>query len=277
MHKIDPPTLTFYRFFIAFLCLLPYLLLTGDIAPLAKLRRWRLTRKILFTGAMMALNYGFYIFALARMSPSGAQVLIQLAPMMFLLAGVFIFDEYFSMRQWLGFAVFVVGLFTFFHLRISAMLAGFDNYAIGMLLMLAAALFWVIYAIGQKQLLSSLGSIHLMMLINGIGTVAFLPFASPLQVTGLNAFELVLLFLCGLNTVIAYGAFTEALKHWQASRISATLAIVPLLTLGFVQLNDYFDFIPLISEPLDAWVLLGAALVVIGAFTASMANYRRAG
>ena len=72
--------------------------------------------------------------------------------------------------------------------------------------------------------------------------------------------------------MIAYGAFAEALNHWQASRISATLAIVPLLTLGFVQLTLHWQIIPLVPEPLDMFVLLGAAMVVGGAFVASLAD-----
>ena len=272
MHKIDPATLTFYRFLIALLILLPFLALRGSLHELRVLRDRKVLYKVLLTGLMLAANYGFYVFALERMTPSGAQVLIQLAPMMFLLSGIFVFDESFSRQQWLGFLVFVAGLATFFHLRLAEIFRGIDSYAIGMLLMIVAALFWVAYAINQKQLSSKLGSVHLMLLINGIGALCFLPIATPSQALTLNGFETLLLLLCGLNTVIAYGAFAEALNHWEASRISATFAIVPLLTLGSVQLTLHFEWIPLLAEPLDAWVLLGAAMVVVGAFVASLSG-----
>ena len=44
------------------------------------------------------------------------------------------------------------------------------------------------------------------------------------------------LLACCLNTLVAYGAFAEALAHWEASRVSATLSITPLVTFVAVAL-----------------------------------------
>ena len=41
-----------------------------------------------------------------------------------------------------------------------------------------------------------------------------------------------LLLACCMNTLVAYGAFAEALAHWEASRVSAILATTPLLCLA---------------------------------------------
>jgi drug/metabolite transporter (DMT)-like permease len=81
--------------------------------------------------------------------------------------------------------------------------------------------------------------------------------------------------LCGLNTVIAYGSFSEALNHWEASRISATFTIVPLLTMGFVYLLSFYPIVEVATEPMDFWVIVGAILVVIGAALASLARSKQ--
>ena len=52
----------------------------------------------------------------------------------------------------------------------------------------------------------------------------------------LDAIGLWLLAYCALNTLVAYGAFAEALAHWEASRVSTILATTPLLSLGVIAL-----------------------------------------
>lgn len=280
MHKLDPYTVTFYRFFFAVIILLPILFARRSaIDEIRQLRKPRIIKTIIVAGILLSFNYGFYVFALERMSPTGAQLLIQLAPMLFLLSGVFLFGEYFSKAQWLGFFTFIIGLLLFFHMRLNDVFVGAaesDNYGIGMLFMVCAAICWAGYAIAQKKVSSSMGSMQLMLLINLIGTILFLPLAQPLLVIDLTAFEWLLLCLCGLNTVIAYGSFSEALNHWEASRISATFTLVPLLTMGFVYLLSFYPIVEVATEPMDFWVIVGAILVVIGAALASLARGKQA-
>lgn len=279
MHKLDPFTVTFYRFFFAVIILLPVLLLRPKaLADIALVRKPRVLKNILLAGLLLAFNYGFYVLALERMSPTGAQVLIQLAPMLFLLSGVFLFSEFFSSIQWAGFFTFICGLLLFFHLRLSDVVDGAQanqDYAIGMLSMVAAAICWAGYAIAQKKVASSLGALQLMVLINSIGSLCFLPLADPTLVLQLNGFEWLLLVLCGLNTVFAYGSFSEALNHWEASRISAIFSIVPLLTMAFVYLLEIFPVVKVVAEPMDWISAMGALLVVFGAALASLAGDKR--
>ena len=68
-------------------------------------------------------------------------------------------------------------------------------------------------------------SLQVMMVIYLACAVLITPWAHPLQVLELNALQGWLLFACCLNTLVAYGAFAEALAHWEASRVSAALAL----------------------------------------------------
>lgn len=276
MHKLDPFTVTFYRFFFAVVILLPVLLMRPKaLSDLRVISKPSVLKKLILAGLLLTLNYGFYVLALERMSPAGAQVLIQLAPMLFLLSGVFLFKESFSVLQWLGFFAFIAGMLLFFHLRLSGLIEGSkenQDYAIGMLLMVAAAVCWAGYAIATKKLSSSLTALQLMVLINTIGSLCFLPLAHPTLVLQLTSFEWLLLVLCGLNTVFAYGSFSEALNHWEASRISAMFTLVPLLTIGFVYLLEFFPVVKVVAEPMDWISISGALLVVTGAALASLAG-----
>jgi drug/metabolite transporter (DMT)-like permease len=73
-----------------------------------------------------------------------------------------------------------------------------------------------------------------------------------------------MLLFCGLNTLMAYGAFAEALDHWEASRVSAVIALTPLVTLISVWAVSLLTPTLIAPEHLTLLGLLGAILVVAG-------------
>jgi drug/metabolite transporter (DMT)-like permease len=92
----------------------------------------------------------------------------------------------------------------------------------------------VFYALGQKQLLTVWNSLQVMMVIYLFCALLLTPWVHPLEALQLSPLQGWLLLACCMNTLVAYGAFAEALAHWEASRVSATLAITPLVTFGAV-------------------------------------------
>jgi drug/metabolite transporter (DMT)-like permease len=79
-----------------------------------------------------------------------------------------------------------------------------------------------------------------------------------------------------INTVGAYGAFAEALAHWEASRVSAILALTPLMAVATVELVHWLVPEVLAGESIRAMGWLGAALVVVGSTFASLLGRRAA-
>ena len=76
---------------------------------------------------------------------------------------------------------------------------------------------------------------------------------------------------CCLNTLIAYGCFAEALNLWDASKVSAVLALAPLFTIAtlkvIVIINPEYAF----TDRLSNLSVLGAVLLIVGsALTALM-------
>jgi drug/metabolite transporter (DMT)-like permease len=175
-------------------------------------------------------NYVLYLMGLNLLSPGTAQLVVQMGPIMLLIASLFVFKERFSLGQGIGLLVLLIGFALFFNQRLTELLTSLSDYTAGVLLVLLASTVWTFYALGQKQLLTVWNSLQVMMVIYLFCALLLTPWVHPLEALQLNPLQGWLLLACCMNTLIAYGAFAEALAHWEASRVSATLAITPLVT-----------------------------------------------
>ncbi len=269
MATLDPITTTFFRFSLAALLLTPYLILRHRLPNRRKFLSPKQLVQLLAAGLLLTANYALYILGLEKTTPEAAQVMIQLAPMLLLLAGLWIFKEQFSMTQWLGFATFVSGLLLFFNHHLADLFLSFNDYGVGLLLIIIAAICWTGYAVIQKFLLMEFNSEETMLVFYWIGALAFLPFTDFSLLPQLSNWQWGLLIFCGLNTLIAYGSFAEALVHMEASRVSAVIALTPLLTIAIVQLIPMQG---IVAESLQVISLIGALMVVCGSITTAVAK-----
>jgi len=136
------------------------------------------------------------------------------------------------------------------------------------------AVTWAVYALAQKQLLQSLSSPSIMLIIYGVCTLLFTPFANPKIIFTLNPLHWGMLLFCALNTLIAYGAFAESLEHWEASRISAVLALAPIVTLISVWLVSVITPNLITPEHFSFIGIIGAVLVVTGSVAIALGKNR---
>ena len=261
LTTLDPMTTTFFRYAIAAALITPYLVARKKLVNRHKLTSVKLNLQLLLAGSLLVCNYALYIFGLERITPEAAQLMMQVAPVMLLLAGVLVFKERFSILQWLGFGIFVSGLLMFFSPRFADIFVSLSDYGIGLLMLATAANTWVGYAIMQKFLIKEFNPEETMLVFYWIGAIAFLPFSSFDALSELTKVQWSLLAFCGLNTLIAYGCFSEALAHIEASRVSAVIAMTPLVTLLLVQL---IPMPGIVAESLQSVTILGAMLVVTG-------------
>lgn len=264
LQYMDVNTITWFRFLIAAVFLGGYLVITKRLPSLSSLKNNKIMVLMLLTVFGLLANYILYMMGLALTSPESTQVMIQIAPMLLLIGGVCVFKESFNTKQKVGLLTFILGLVLFFNQRFEQLFSFQGNYALGLFFIILAAILWAIYALAQKQLLKSFASEEIMILIYLAGTLAFLPSSAPSLVFELDTIGWLLLIFCGANTLLAYGAFAEALEHWEASRVSATLAITPLLTLIFMQIINYISPGAITNEPLNTTSIIGAVILVIG-------------
>jgi drug/metabolite transporter (DMT)-like permease len=280
LQALDPLTLTWFRFLVAALLTAGWLGARGRLGGLSSLGR-RGGAMLALAAVMLVGNYVFYLLGVARTSPGNAQLLIQLAPLLMALGGILVFGEHFRRAQWLGLALLVAGLGLFFrdqmlHVDATPGHAGTHAYLVGSSLVVLGAVVWAVYALAQKQLLVKLGSMQILGVIYVVATLLLWPFAHPSQLARLDATQWTLLAFCALNTVVAYGAFAEALAHWEASRVSAVLAVTPLLCLGVVAIVHALWPSTLAPEPMSLVGWIGASLVVVGSTTVSLLGRRGA-
>ncbi|TZF88404.1 DMT family transporter [Cognatilysobacter lacus] len=278
LQAVDPLTLTWFRFVVSALLTAAWLGARGQLGGFAGLgrRRWGL---LAIAAVMLVGNYVFYLLGVARTSPGNAQLLIQLAPLLMAIGGILVFGERFRAAQWLGLALLAAGLGMFFRdqlVHVDARDHGNGAYLTGSLLVVVAAVVWAVYALAQKQLLVRLGSMQILGVIYVVATLLLWPFAHPTQLLRLDGVQWALLAFCALNTVVAYGAFAEALAHWEASRVSAVIALTPLLCLGVIAAVHSWWPAVLAPEPMSMLGWIGAALVVVGSSTVSLLGQRRA-
>ncbi len=280
LQALDPFTLTWFRFLVAALLLGGWLGARGEFAALRGLPRaaWIL---LWLAALMLTGNFVFYLLGVQYTTPGNAQLLIQLAPLGMMLGGIVIFRERFGAWQWAGMLLIIGGLGLFFRDQLGSatqhgalLRTDSTHYLIGSAFVLLAALVWAAYALAQKQLLMRLRSPVVLAFIYAIAALALLPFAHPQRLLALSGLQWLVLGYCALNTLGAYGAFAEALAHWEASRVSAVLATTPLLCIAVVDLAHTLWPAQIDAEHIGVLGWLGAAIAIIGSIAVSLFRKR---
>ncbi len=272
LTKLDIYTINWFRFLVSFIVLGGYLGIRRNLPNFSQFSTLPPYLLLLLPISILGLigNYIFFVMGLQATSPSHAEVLIQLAGVFLSLGGLLIFKERYSRYQWMGVGVLATGFIGFFYEQLKVLTTNNDRYIGGSLLLIVAGLTWAIYALIQKQLLTKLDSTHIMWVIYGVCGLFFWAFAQPQLLLQLNPIEWIALIFCGLNTVIAYGAFAESLQHWEASRVSAILALAPIFTIVSMSLTAWLAPGLLAPEHITPLGLVGAILVVTGSMSISL-------
>jgi len=271
LMTMDASTVTWYRFVFAAVCTLVYLLIFTRPLRLPTINR-SIAGLLGIAIFGLTTNYIFFLKGLEFSTPSTTQVVIQLAPVLLLFGGLLIFKERFNRWQWFGLFLFSIGILLFFNQQITAIDSVDSDYQTGILLVILASITWAAYALAQKQLLNYFNSNQVMLCIYIVGILMFLPVAEPQQLWLQPRHSLWLLVFCCINTLLAYGCFAAALNHLEATRVSAVLAITPLLTIAFMriialQFPGYVEI-----EVLNQLSIGGACLMVCGAVLTALSK-----
>jgi len=266
---MDAPTLVWYRFLLALVVLFSYLLYRRRLPVIGSLKRSTILWLVL-AGIGLCINYLFFALSLNYVNAETSEALIQLTTLFLLLGGVLVYKEPFFKVQKIGALLIVIGMVLFFNDRFSELLRGESGLMIGAMMLIAASIAWVNYALIQKHLLSTFDSVQILFMIYIVSTVALLPLVQPSSILSLTLLQLGLLLFCCLNTVLAYGSFAEALVHWHASKVSAVLALAPIFTI--IGLKVVVWFIPSyeFTDHLNALSVLAAGILVLGSVTVAL-------
>ena len=253
-------TIAWFRFSLAFLLLGIILQFKGS-RPLNILRKppWM----GIFGGLCLTANYYWVTLGVEISGPSNMAVLIQTASVFLFLTGVFVFRERLASRQILGMFVVATGLTLFFFDQQSRVTMSSDYYFADFLIIMAAIV-WEGYMISQKFLSREYGAQSLNFLVYTVATVALIGTVewSEFVSAGFNAW--LALILCGINTLLAYGALAEAVKYIPLSLISVIISLNPLITLVGMKILPAMGFANLQPDPVGMVGYFGGAIAVTG-------------
>jgi drug/metabolite transporter (DMT)-like permease len=146
LEKLDPYTVTWFRFFLSFILLTIYLTIRGQLPKLRQLS-FRSYLLLAIASIFLAANYILFLQGLQLTSAANAEVIIQLAPLLMGLGGLLIFGERYTIFQWFGVSVLSVGLILFFHEKIANLATEPKTYIFGSSLVILGAVVWAIYAL----------------------------------------------------------------------------------------------------------------------------------
>ena len=259
---LDAYTITWCRFLAAGLMVGLFLARRGQLPNPLRLAT-PLRPLLLIAVAGLTLNYTLFVVGLRLISPATAQVVFQSANLFVLLGGLVVYREHFSRLQWLGAAVLVAGLVLFFNRRLPLLFGAHSELGLGVLLVAVSALSWASYGLVQKRLLREWSSAQLLWILYMGGALLLTPLAHPTNLRLLNAPQSWALLFCCLNTLVAYGAYAEAMHLGQVTRISATVAVSPLFTsLASVLAADWL--LPLHAAETPNFLTFAGVAAVVG-------------
>ena len=269
LKAVDPITVTLVRFAVA-----------GSVTLVwqrkqisAGMSNWNSHLRLLVIGGLaLTANHVLYVWGLRFSSAGNAQLFIQLAPLLFGLVSVVLFKEAFSWQRGGGVLLLLAGLGLYFLENLKLLAANVEDYLLGCFLLFLAAVTWVVYACCQKVLNSKLGHAPVTAFFYVLATLSLLPLSKPASIGALDAVGVVALLYCGINTLVAYGAFAAAIDCWDASRVSATLSLVPICTMLLVEVFSYHTPAHVAAEKTSAAALFGALLVVFGSALAALGS-----
>jgi drug/metabolite transporter (DMT)-like permease len=274
LTDMDAVTITWYRFLAATLVLAAFLRSRGTLSRLGRLKTRRSLRLLAVAAIGLMGSFILYISSLKFIPPGASAVVYQLSTYFMLFGGVVLFRESFRREQWFGLGAITLGLGLFFNQRLSMFVGHATDYLFGVLLVVFASIVWASYALAQKQLLSICSSAQIMFLLYALGVVMMFPLTSLSQIRRLSTLQYLVLAYASTNALLAYACFAEALQHWEASRVSAMMATVPLLTLGMSTAAHRIWPDQIKPEQLNLLALFGAVLVVVGSMLAALGGRR---
>ena len=271
LPAMDTFTITWYRFGSAAI-VVGMFLASGASLP-NPLRLKAMLRLLLFAAVIgLTINYTLFVVGVRLTTPAIAQTVTQLSSIFLLFGGLLIYRERFARLQWLGLALLLGGLLLFFNHRLPEIFSRRSHLGLGVLLLLVGSLSWACYGLAQKRLLREYSSAQILWLLYVGGFLLLLPAVHPARVLELDRPQAWALVFCCFNTLIAYGAYAQAMSLGEVTRVSATVTTSPLFALlGSAVASVWLPGFAAL-EPPNLLSMVGACGVVAGSALCALAR-----
>ncbi|MDP3150865.1 MAG: DMT family transporter [Ignavibacteria bacterium] len=224
---IPPVTYAGLRYIIAFIIFIPFVLKKKYLTEIKKLSTSQWKKLTLLGLVFYTFTQGAQFLGLSLLPSVTVSLLLNFTPIIVAIAGIFLLKEKPSILQWIGSALFIVGIVTYFF-----PVALIGNKGLGLVIMLGGVLANAGSAIigrdiNRKKDISPLVITFISM---GIGAIILI-----LTGFGLNGFPalslknwLFLFWLAGINTAFAFTLWNLTLRSltaMESSIINGTMLI----------------------------------------------------
>ncbi len=265
--KVEPSTIVWFRFVIAF-----FLLSLWNIIYRPQAFQVLIKPPLFLVLAALALswNYMGFMLGIHYTTPSNAQLFIQSGPLILAAAGIIIFREKLRKNQVIGFALAMVGLVFFYNQQIQQFIGAEARYSTGVLLTVSAAIAWAVYATFQKSLVKRYPENTLNLFLFGFPALIYIPFVDLSPFLHLSFGWWLLMVFLGVNTLVAYTFLAKALKNTEANKVSVIIILNPLITFTTMAILTKMDVSWIDGErftllsSVGALILLAGAILVVG-------------
>jgi len=121
----------------------------------------------------------------------------------------------------------------------------------------------------QKKLVSKYSVSSLNLFLFGFPAILYLPFVNFEPLFHLHWTWWLLLLFLGANTLIAYTCLAQALKYTEANKVSVIILVNPIITFVTMGILTHLNVEWIAHERFSMFTILGASLVLTGAYFVS--------
>lgn len=261
-QEIDPVTISWFRFLLAFLILAGW-------QAVKQPESFKILVKppLILVIATLGLswNYVGFMMGIHYTTPSNAQLFIQTGPILLTIGGIVFFKERITRLQIAGFVIALAGMAFFYRDQLLAFFDVQQNYNLGVLHLMGAAVAWTLYALLQKKLVARFDVQSLNLFIFGLPVLLYLPFINPESLQNISFTTWLLLLFAGLNTLLSYTFLAKSLQLIEASKVSIIIILNPIITFVSMEVLTLMNVKWIGHERFSAFSIIGAFLVIAGA------------
>ena len=259
--EIPPITYAGLRYFIAFLCFIPFIFRKKYIAEIKQLKPFQWKKLILLGFVFYTFTQGAQFLGLSLLPSVTVSLMLNFTPIIVAIMGIFLLSEKPTTIQWIGSSLFIVGIITYF-LPISLI----ANQAIGLLVMLIGVLANAISAIIGRDINRNKDISPLVITFISMGVGAIILIIIGFSLNGIPEISFktwgFLLWLAVINTAFAFTLWNLTLRTltaMESSIINGTM-LIQIAILAWYFLGETITFKEGIGMTIAAF---GAVLVQI--------------
>lgn len=261
LFEIPPITYAGLRYIIAFLCFIPFIFRKKYISEIKQLKPTQWKKLILLGFIFYTFTQGSQFLGLSLLPSVTVSLMLNFTPLIVAVMGVFLLAEKPTYLQWIGSALFILGIITYFF---PVSLIG--NEAIGLIIMAIGVLANAISAIIGRDINRNKDISPLVITFISMGVGAIILISIGFSLNGIPEISIktwgFLIWLAIINTAFAFTLWNLTLRTltaMESSIINGTM-LIQIAILAWYFLGETITFKEGIGMTIAAF---GAVLVQI--------------